>query len=117
MFFEAFFHEKTLQRTLDTELEEHIGYKKHSVEGKNTGNSRNGKTKKLIKGEFGEFELETPRDRNGSFQPAIIKKNQTRFDGFDDKILALYAKGMTTMVVMPLAYRAKILSSKPSNLV
>jgi len=87
---------RALQSALDAELEEHLGYKKHAVEGKNSGNNRNGIMKKNLKGEFGDIELETPRDRNGSFEPQIVQKNQTRFDGFDSKIVALYAKGMTT---------------------
>ena len=87
---------RALQQALNTELEEHLGYKKNASQGKNTGNSRNGHTKKTLKGEHGSLELETPRDRNGTFEPQIVQKNQTRFDGFDDKIIALYSKGMTT---------------------
>jgi len=86
---------KTLQKALDTELEEHLGYKKHTKR-QTSANARNGYMSKQLKGEFGEIELETPRDREGSFEPQIVKKNQRRFDGFDDKILSLYAKGMTT---------------------
>lgn len=85
---------QTLQNALDAELDEHLGYKKHQKA--NSNNNRNGYTNKQLKGDFGEIELETPRDRNGSFEPQIIQKGQRRFDGFDDKILALYAKGMTT---------------------
>lgn len=90
------FMKKVLQSVLDSELEEHLGYKKHGIDGKGSGNSRNGLMKKTLRGEFGELELETPRDRNGSFEPQIVKKHQTRFHLFDDKIIALYAKGMTT---------------------
>ena len=90
------FMKQVLQTSLDAELAEHLGYDKHSASGRGSGNSRNGKTPKSLKGDFGEITLETPRDRNGSFEPEIVKKNQTRFDGFDDKIIALYAKGMTT---------------------
>src|SRR5215467_10075412 len=85
-----------VQRALDGELTHHLGYEKYSPEGKNTGNSRNGRSPKKIKGKRGEMEIEVPRDRNGEFEPQIIKKNQTRFDGFDDKIISLYARGMTT---------------------
>jgi putative transposase len=74
----------------------HLGYGKHDAAGYNTGNSRNGTTKKKLKGDFGEIELETPRDRNGCFEPRIVGKRQTRFTGFDDKILSMYARGMTT---------------------
>ena len=73
-----------LERALNAELTEHVGYEKHDPAGYNSGNSRNGSTKKTLKGEFGEMELETPRDRNGSFEPRIVSKGQTRFDGFDD---------------------------------
>ena len=85
-----------LERALNAELTEHVGYEKHDPAGYNSGNSRNGTTKKTLKGEFGEMELETPRDRNGSFEPRIVSKGQTRFDGFDDKIISMYSRGMTT---------------------
>jgi putative transposase len=85
-----------LERALSAELTEHVGYAKHDPAGNNSGNSRNGKTKKGLKGDFGEIELETPRDRNGSFEPQIVAKGQTRFTGFDDKIISMYSRGMTT---------------------
>jgi len=85
-----------LERALQGELTEHLGYGKHDPAGNNSGNSRNGATRKTLKGDFGEIELETPRDRNGEFEPQLIKKNQTRWSGFDDKILSMYARGMTT---------------------
>ena len=85
-----------LERALQGEMAEHLGYDKHDPAGKNTGNSRNGTTAKKLKGDFGEIELETPRDRNGEFEPRLIKKHQTRFTGFDQKVLSLYARGMTT---------------------
>src|SRR5213075_2798624 len=64
--------------------------------GHNSGNSRNGNSRKKLKGDFGEIDLDTPRDRNGTFEPKIVAKHQTRFTGFDDKILSMYARGMTT---------------------
>src|ERR671912_2341921 len=85
-----------LERAMNAELDEHLGYGKHDPAGYNSGNSRNGRTKKKLKGDFGEIELETPRDRNGSFEPKIVGKGQTRFTGFDDKILSMYARGMST---------------------
>jgi putative transposase len=85
-----------LERALQGELTEHLGYGKHDPAGIHTGNSRNGATRKTLQGDFGEIELETPRDRNGEFEPQLIKKNQTRWSGFDDKILSMYARGMTT---------------------
>lgn len=85
-----------LERALKAELTHHLGYDKHSVEGQNSGNSRNGKSRKTLKGDFGTLPIEVPRDRNSTFEPQIIPKGQTRFEGFDDKILSLYARGMTT---------------------
>jgi putative transposase len=85
-----------LERALQAELTEHVGYEKHDPVGNNSGNSRNGTTKKSLKGDFGEIELETPRDRNGSFEPKIVAKGQSRFTGFDDKIISMYSRGMTT---------------------
>jgi putative transposase len=85
-----------LERAMNAELTDHLGYEKHDPVGHKSGNSRNGKSSKKLKGEFGEIDLETPRDRNGSFEPKIVAKHQTRFTGFDDKILSMYARGMTT---------------------
>jgi putative transposase len=85
-----------LERALHAELTDHVGYEKHDPAGHHSGNSRNGTSKKSLKGEFGEIELETPRDRNGSFEPRIVGKGQTRFTGFDDKIISMYSRGMTT---------------------
>lgn len=85
-----------LERALNAELTHHLGYEKHDPAGHNSGNSRNGRSAKTVKGDFGEIVVETPRDRNSTFEPQILGKHQTRFDGFDDKILSLYARGMTT---------------------
>lgn len=84
------------ERALQAELTTHLGYEKHEIKGKNSGNSRNGTSSKVIKGEFGQTEIEIPRDRTGSFEPQLIQKGQTRFDGFDDKILSMYARGLST---------------------
>lgn len=86
----------TVETALGKELEEHLGYAKHSSEGRGTGNSRNGTSKKTLKGQIGEVEITIPRDRQGSFSPQFVKKGQTRLTDFDDQILALYARGMTT---------------------
>jgi len=85
-----------VERALQAEMTHHLGYKAHDQAGNNTGNSRNGVSKKKIKGDSGEFEIEVPRDRAGSFEPLIIKKGQRRFTGFDEKIISLYARGMST---------------------
>ena len=79
-----------LERAMGAELTQHLGYEKHDPAGYHSGNSRNGTSAKTVKGEFGEITVETPRDRNSSFEPQILKKHQTRFDGFDDKILSMY---------------------------
>jgi len=84
-----------IERALGAELSEHLGYEKGDPAGRGTGNSRNGSSSKTILTEDGEIEIAVPRDRAGSFEPQLIAKGQTRFDGFDDKILSLYARGMT----------------------
>jgi putative transposase len=84
-----------LQRAMQAELSHHLGYEKHSLKGNNSSNSRNGNLKKTLKGDFGTLPIELPRDRNSSFEPKIIPKGETRFAGFDDKILSLYALSIT----------------------
>ena len=86
----------TLEQMLEVEMEEHLGYEKHSPLGDHTGNSRNGRGKKTIKSEWGEAEIEVPRDRNGTFVPKVIEKRQTRTDDIEARIMAMYAKGMST---------------------
>jgi putative transposase len=90
------FSKAVLERALGAELTEHLGYEKHDPAGRGSGNSRNGTTGKTLKGKSGEVQVDVPRDRNGTFEPQMVKKHQTRFDGFDDKILSMYARGMTT---------------------
>jgi putative transposase len=85
-----------VERALAAELTTHLGYEKHAAEGRHSGNSRNGASSKRLKGEFGTVEIAVPRDRAGSFEPQLVPKGTTRFAGFDDKILSLYARGMTT---------------------
>ena len=86
---------KIIERTLDAEMDNHLGYTKHDPKGHNSGNSRNGKGKKTVVIDSEQVELEPPRDRNGSFEPQLIPKRQKYFQGFDDKILAMYARGMS----------------------
>jgi putative transposase len=85
-----------VERAMEAELTTHLGYEKHDPVGYGSGNSRNGKSRKRLKGDFGEVEIEVPRDRESSFEPQIVPKGETRFAGFDDKILSMYARGMTT---------------------
>jgi putative transposase len=88
----------TVEAALNAELDEHLGYDRHQAS--DNANSRNGYTNKTLKTEDGQFELNTPRDREGSFEPQLVKKGQTRFTSMDDKILSLYAKGMTTREIV-----------------
>ena len=85
-----------VETALDAELTDHLGYEKHSPKGDGSGNSRNGKSKKRLKGDHGDIDLDIPRDRAGSFEPQIVKKGQSRLTQMDDQILSLYAKGMST---------------------
>lgn len=85
-----------IERVLQGELTHQLGYEKHDPTGHHSGNSRNGASKKTLKGKRGQLTVEIPRDRNGEFEPQFIQKHQRRFDGFDDKIISLYARGMTT---------------------
>jgi putative transposase len=84
-----------VERALEAEMTEHLGHAKHEPVTNPSGNARNGKSRKNLKGDFGELPIEIPRDRHGSFEPQIIPKHQTQWNGFDDKIISLYARGMT----------------------
>lgn len=87
---------KLLERAMQAEMTEHLGYEKHAPTGNNSGNSRNGRYRKKVKGDFGNLDVTVPRDRNSTFEPIILPKGETRFTGFDDKIISMYARGMTT---------------------
>lgn len=84
-----------VERMMAGEMNHHLGYQKHEAAGRGSGNSRNGNSLKTLKGESGEITIEVPRDRNGTFEPQLIEKHQTRFEGFDARILSMYARGMT----------------------
>jgi putative transposase len=86
----------TLEQMLQAEMDEHLGYELHSPAGDNTGNSRNGYGRKTIKSEWGESEIAVPRDRKGTFEPAVIEKRQTRTDEIEARVLAMYSKGIST---------------------
>ena len=79
----------TIEQMLEAEMEEHLGYEKNSVEGNNSGNSRNGYNHKTIISEYGESEIAVPRDRNGEFEPKVLEKRQTRTDEIEQKIMAM----------------------------
>ena len=85
-----------MERALEGEMTAHLGYERHAESGKNSGNSRNGKGSKRVLGDTGTLEITVPRDRNGDFEPKLISKRQRRLPGFDDNLIALYARGMTT---------------------
>ena len=87
---------RLMERLLDVEMTDHLGYSKYASEGKNSGNSRNGKTRKTIKTGNGEIEINVPRDRESEFTPVLIEKGKSRLAGLDTKILSLYGRGMTT---------------------
>lgn len=84
-----------VERALDAEMTAHLGHDKHEPVSNPDGNTRNGRSRKRLKGDFGELPIEVPRDRLGTFEPQIVPKHQTRWNGFDEKILSLYARGMT----------------------
>ena len=86
---------RLVERALDAEMTVHLGHERHAPVANASGNTRNGRSRKTLKGEFGELPIEVPRDREGSFEPQIVPKHQTRWTGFDDKVLSLYARGMT----------------------
>ena len=86
---------RLLERALGAELSEHLGYEKGDPAGRGGGNSRNGYSSKTVIGDDGAIEIAVPRDRNGSFEPQIVAKGQTRLDGFDDRIISLYARGLS----------------------
>jgi len=89
-------YKRLAEKALEAELAAHLGYGKHEVAGRGTGNSRNGKTRKTLISEQGPVEIAVPRDRQGSFEPKFVRKHQRRAEGVDERIIALYARGMST---------------------
>ena len=87
---------RLLERAMAAEMTDHVGYERGEEAGRNSGNSRNGKSAKTLKGTFGTMPIEVPRDRNGTFEPQIVGKHQRRFTGFDENIISLYARGIST---------------------
>jgi transposase-like protein len=86
----------TIQEMLEAELETELGYAKHDSKNKRTTNSRNGYSKKTVRSEYGDIDIQVPRDREGEFEPVIVKKHQANITGIEDQILAMYAKGVST---------------------
>src|SRR5579859_96062 len=85
-----------LETALEVEMEDHLGYPKHAPAGRDKGNSRNGARSKTVLTEVGEVEIDVPRDREGSFEPKIVRKRQRRMSGVDELVISLAAKGLTT---------------------
>lgn len=85
-----------IEAAMNAELDHHLGYERHEKRPPDTDNARNGHSSKKLKGDFGEAEISVPRDRNASFEPKIVAKGQRRWDGFDDKIISMYSRGMST---------------------
>ena len=104
---------KLAERALEAEMEHHLGYPKNSPSGKDTGNSRNGKTAKTVRSVHGDIELEIPRDRNSSFEPQLVKKSEKQLAGFDDRILSLYARGMSLGISRRILKKPMALKSQP----
>ena len=102
-----------IERALGAELTEHLGYEKGDPAGRRSGNSRNGTSSKTLLTEDGEVEISVPRDRAGTFEPQLVAKGQTRFDGFDDKILSLYARGMTVREIQGHLRNSTASTSRP----
>lgn len=84
-----------VERALEAEMADHLGHGKSEIVTNPTGNARNGHSSKTLKGEFGDLPIDTPRDRQGTFEPQLVAKHQTRWTGFDDKIISLYARGLS----------------------
>ena len=87
---------RLVERALEVELTDHLGYEPHAEPPGGVGNTRNGSTAKTLITESGPVGVRTPRDRDGSFEPQLVRKRQRRFEGFDEKILALYSRGLST---------------------
>ena len=87
---------RLLNKALEAEMDTHLGYKKHSNEGDGSGNSRNGYSEKTVITGDGEAQIQVPRDRNSTFEPEIVKKHERRLPLFNDQIISLYSRGMTT---------------------
>ena len=87
---------RLVERAMEVELTDHLGYEPHQEPPGGVGNTRNGLTSKTFITESGPVGIDTPRDRAGTFEPQIVRKRQRRFEGFDDKILALYSRGLST---------------------
>lgn len=98
----------TIQRMFNNELDDELGYEKYDIQSKATDNSRNGFSKKTLRSEFGEVDLDIPRDRNGEFEPHIVKKHQTEIKGIKGQIISMYAKGMSNRTLNPISMNSMV---------
>ena len=114
----AHLKKRLIERAMSAEMDNHLGYRKHSKAGENSGNSRNGFTPKEVTSNSESLDIDVPRDRNGSFEPQIIPKNSRKFDGFNEQVLALYARGMSTRDISSMLkelYHVEVSASLISN--
>lgn len=105
---------ETIQEMLEAELDNELGYSKYDYKNKNTTNSRNGHSKKTVLSDLGEIELSVPRDREGDFEPEIVKKNQRDISGIEDQVLGMYAKGMSTRDITDHLYNIYGIEASPA---
>lgn len=105
---------ETLQELLEAEMEHNLGYEKHDDQNKETDNRRNGHSSKTVRSEFGEIELDIPRDRNGEFEPIVVKKHQKNVTGIEEQIIALYAKGVSTREIQDHLQRLYGIEASPA---
>jgi len=114
------FSKQLIENMLECELTDHLGYEKHDYSEKKTSNSRNGYTSKTVKSDFGEMELKVPRDRIDSFSPIIVKKGSRTISGIDEKVLLMYARGMSERDISEFieeTYNYKISAQTISNII
>ena len=102
---------RLVERAMEVELTEHLGYERHAEPPGGVRNTRNGSSPKRLVTEHGQVEIDAPRDRDGSFSPKIVRKRQRRFEGFDDKILRLYSRGLSTRDIWRTCRRSTALTS------
>ncbi len=105
---------RLVERALQGEMTHHVGYEKHALEGRNSGNNRNGTTRKRIKTGTHEHDIEVPRDRDGTFEPQLVPKYKRRLPGFDDKVLALYSRGLTNREIQDALHELYDVEVSPS---
>ena len=105
-----------MENGLEAELDDELGYSKYDYKNKDTDNSRNGHSSKTLRTSFGDVEVSVPRDRKGEFEPQVLKKNQTSISqDIEEKILSMYAKGMTTEILRPIFRISTVFRSRTAR--